>query len=114
MAKKLKIAIAISPDLLKRADKHAAGLRMSRSAFIEAALQDSMEDTEQFATAMGNSAVRNSFLSALQEPGVLKGLAEAMGAKLSPLDLASAKDMLGSMNSKEGTQGGKRGRKRGK
>lgn len=95
MANKVKVAISIDPALLKRVDSAAESLKMSRSRFIDNALAEALSESEGVTKAMGNEVVRDAFFQAMTQPGVLRGLAEAMGAKLSGTDLASAQSMLG-------------------
>jgi predicted transcriptional regulator len=97
MAHKVKIAISIDPALLKRVDSAAESLKMSRSRFIDNALAEALSESESVTKAMGNEVVRDAFYEAMTQPGVLRGLAEAMGAKLSGSDLAAAQSMLGHM-----------------
>jgi hypothetical protein len=97
-AKKLKIAITFAPDLLQRVDAAARGLRISRSSYIEKAVLSVLEESEQMATAMGNQAVRDAFFEAFMQPGVLKGITDAMGENVGPNDLKALKGMMQSMS----------------
>lgn len=115
MANKLKLAITFDPVLLKRVDAAARGLNMSRSAYMESACRSVLDESEGMAKAMGNEAVREAFFGAMTDPRVLQGLAEAMGAKLSPHQLKDAAGMIPALKKEiasetSGSAGVRRGR----
>lgn len=107
-AKKLKIAITFAPDLLQRVDAAARGLGISRSAYIEKAVLSVLDESEQMATAMGNPHVRDAFFEAFTQPGVLKGIADAMGQNVGPSALATLKGMMGSMGEESAKKSAKK------
>jgi len=86
MARRLTCNFSLQPELAKRIDAAAKNARVNRSAFIVAAVEAYLDQAEAELKLFANDNVRNAWMKAMQQPGVLKSMAEAMGHELSERD----------------------------
>lgn len=98
-AAKTQISITIDTRLLRRIDAASRKIHSNRSAFIERAVSDSIEEAEQFATVMSDDKARTALFEAISQPGVLQQIGKAMGESVSQ---ERTQQMLAFMGTKKG------------
>lgn len=115
MSKAIARSIAFPPALLKRVDRFAKRLGISRSEFVRRALEDHFERASELA-ALEDPIVLRAFANALSEPGVLRGMASAMKSQVPEEQLAplfaliaegAGKEASGGVAKKKAARGGK-------
>ena len=97
MARKVRISIAIDSDHLKRIDRITATTKQSRSAWISAAIADSIGQDEALVKFMTDPLLAGTFTKALSQPGIFDHLAKAIGAELTDEQLRLFSDGLGTV-----------------
>lgn len=83
MAKTRVMSFSIDADLMPLIDAQAAAMGVSRSQYVNAALRDYLEQQAATVAAFSNPLIRDTFIQAMSQPGVLKSLASAMNEQLS-------------------------------
>jgi predicted transcriptional regulator len=76
--RKIKVSVALTPTVAKRIDQMAQALGKSRSALVQAFIEDGLTDNEITAAAMSNPAITQALLGAFGKPEVLRSMAEVM------------------------------------
>lgn len=97
MAKKIRVGLALDPGVVKRVDRVAKAQGKSRSAWIQAACLDQLEQAEMFVKMVQQPELAKAFASAFASPGVIRQMAQVMGEELTDeqMDLfTSALDKL--------------------
>ena len=82
-AKKQRVTLAMSGPVLRKLDRAAKAVGLSRSAVAEQILADGLNEGEMLMAALSNDTVRRAFAKAMTTPGVAGAVAEAMGHELS-------------------------------
>ena len=77
-AKKVKISITVDADVLKRVDRLAKSLKENRSSVMGDLLADALEQNEAALKAASDPVLMGAFMRAMAEPGVMRGMAEAV------------------------------------
>jgi hypothetical protein len=100
MASSTRVTIALTPVLLKRIDEAANGLGLSRSAFMVGAVEEYLNQSEAALKAFANPNVREAYFRALNAPGVVQGLAKAIGEEFTAKDKAQLDELIGRVQGK--------------
>jgi hypothetical protein len=91
-----KISMSMRPALLKRVDRAAETLQLTRSEFLQRVVESYLDESELQVKALADPVVRAAFLQAMMTPGVPKAMAAALGEELSPDQQQQLFEMLGS------------------
>jgi predicted transcriptional regulator len=111
MARSTTMTIAISPELLKRITASATAAGVSRSSFCIGAIEAYLDGAEAEIRMFANEKVREAWIRAMQQPGVLRSMTEAMRLDLSEADRQQVLKFMESAPALGGKAKGK-GRKR--
>lgn len=91
---KARISASISMPLAKRATAVASKLNISRSALIEHALEDFLNEAELHAKLLGDQKVMGAFSKAMSAPGVMSAMAKAMSEEITDDQQQRLRDLL--------------------
>ena len=81
-AKRLKLSVTLDAEICKRVDRLAKLCRSNRSRVLEDLVIDSLEQNEAAMKAATDPVVMGAFMQALTQPGVVRGLADAIRSDL--------------------------------
>jgi hypothetical protein len=76
--RKVKVSVALSPELIKRVDRMAKALGQSRSQVIEDLIDAGIQDSEITAAAMTNPVIVQALMGAFGRPDVIRQMASSM------------------------------------
>lgn len=106
MAKRKRIVtFSVDPDLVKKIDRVAKSLGMSRSEWIERSLRDSVAGDEIGVKVLLHPGFAEAFMKSLSNPQVLKGLARAMGEEVSDEQLELFGGLMRQVTEKDSPSG---------
>lgn len=75
---KIRITVSIEQAVVKKTDRAAKALGMSRSAFMEDALEEALTEQEAFVSMMKSPILRDAFMSTFSRPEVMRQMLKIM------------------------------------
>jgi len=101
---KPRVTITVDAAHLRRVDRLAKRLGLSRSGFLAEAIKSYLDEAEMQAKVMGDPIVLRAFSEAMTRPGVMSAIAEALGAQLTEKQTQTLMDFLSNANKAGGSE----------
>ncbi len=101
---KPRVTITMEAAHLRRVDRLAKRLGLSRSGFLAEAIKSYLDEAEMQAKVMGDPIVLRAFSEAMTRPGVMSAIAEALGAQLTEKQTQTLMDFLSNANKAGGSE----------
>jgi len=98
--RKMKVSIAITPEMLARVDRMAVAQKRSRSELIETLIGDGIGEEELFVKVAHQPALVESLMRVFAEPGVLRQIASVMNEDMSDEQLQLFRQAMESLPGK--------------
>jgi metal-responsive CopG/Arc/MetJ family transcriptional regulator len=94
MARKLKVSVALSADLVKRLDRVARASGDSRSQLITDLVEGGLEQAETMIKVTSDRVMMGAIGRVMADPGVLRNMVNGLRSELSDEQLALFKSRL--------------------
>ena len=98
--KKVKVSIAISPEVLKRVDRLAKVAGSNRSKMLQELVEDSIEQQEHIIKAATDPVLMNAMAKLMVEPGMLRAMTSALREDLTSGQLDLFKQHMAAIESR--------------
>ena len=98
--KKVKVSIAISPEVLKRVDRLAKVAGSNRSKMLQELVEDSIEQQEHIIKAATDPVLMNAMAKLMVEPGMLRAMTSALREDLTSDQLDLFKQHMAAIESR--------------
>ncbi len=97
MANKLKVSVALSPDLVRRLDRVARASGDSRSQLITDLVEGGLDQAEAMIKVTADPVMMGAIGRVMADPGVLRNMINGLRSELSDEQLALFKSRLDAM-----------------
>lgn len=99
---KTRVTISISPDVLRRVDRVAKSMRISRSAWLEHACLGELDQAELFVKLTQQPELMQTLLGTFGDRSVMRQMAEVMGDELTDAQMQLFTQAMKSLTEKGG------------
>jgi metal-responsive CopG/Arc/MetJ family transcriptional regulator len=76
--RKVKVSVAMSPDLAKRIDRMAKMTGKNRSETVQGLIEDAIDHQETTAAALSNPTIVSALMGAFAKPEVMRAMVNQM------------------------------------
>lgn len=108
------ISVTLEESILREIDRMAKALRRSRSAMMENALQEWLEDQKLGLQAFTNPLVTQALMGVFKDREVLRTLAAAMGERVSEEEFQKIEGLFAQVEKSQKKRESKKAKKGGK